>query len=405
MLKIAKVMVGVAGFSIAFLGLLAGVLYLFPSFIMGGEMDLTGVIVGASFTALGLGLGLPLAWQGVSSLQGRPSRLFRPRPARSLIPIFVVAVILGQAALTLDLLPSLTFPPFYILAAVLPPLFFLNFVGRRLAESGVRWRDVVLQLASGAFLATFGAFGLEAAFGLFSIVVMLILAALSPDGAAWFPDPSVYLQDPNWLQNPENLYSHMLSPPILVVLGLTVLVVGPMVEEMLKPLGVVMMRYRRPGKAQSFLWGVAGGAGFALTEALFNGASAVQGWAWAAIMRVGATAMHCLGGGLVGLGWYYLFAARRPWRLLGAYAASVGLHSLWNVAAFGVLVVSFSATSSAANEIRLAFGGLLILALIAFLALLASSSIFMIFYLTRWLRTQMITEESICLQPELPMEK
>ncbi|MBC8249599.1 MAG: PrsW family intramembrane metalloprotease [Anaerolineales bacterium] len=401
MLKIAKVMVGIAGFSIAFLGLLAGVLYLFPPFIRGGEIDLLRATMGASFIALGIGLGLPLAWQGFRSLRGLPSRLFRPRPAWLLVAVFIVAVILGQVVLTLDLLPALTFPPFYVLAAVLPPLFFLAFVGRRLAESHTRWRDVVLQLASGAFLATFGAFGVEAAFGLLSMVGVFILAALTPGGDAWLQELAASLQDPRWLQSPENLYSSLLSPPVLIALGLLVLVIAPMIEELFKSLGVVMMSYRRPfgcaqgmaqgrpGKAQSFLWGLAGGAGFALAESLFNGAASLEGWAGAAILRVGATAMHCLGSGLMGLGWYYLFATRRPWRLLGTYAASVSLHSLWNVAASGMLVVSLSATSPATDEVGLALGGLVIVALMGFLSLLALSTIFTIFYLTRWLRAQM----------------
>jgi hypothetical protein len=385
-LRIAKLFVAIAGFSIAFLGLLAGALYLFSPFIMGEGIDLLRAVAGASFIALGVGLGLPLAWQGVSSLRGRPSRLFRPRPAWVLVAIFVVAVIVGQAVLTFDLAPVLTFPPFYVLAAALPPLFFLAFVGRRLTEGDTRWRDVVLQLSSGAFLATLGAFGLEAAFGLLSVVVVFILAALTPGGDAWLQELMAYLQDPRWLQTPENLYSPLLSPPILIILGLLVLVIAPMLEELFKPLGVIMMSYRRPGKAQSFLWGLAGGAGFALAEALFNGASSLEGWAGVATMRVGATAMHCLGSGLMGLGWYYLLTTRRPWRLLGAYAAGVTLHSLWNVAASAMLVVSLSATSPATDEVGLAFGGLLILGLMAFLSLLALFTILLIFYLTRRLR-------------------
>ena len=389
MLKIAKIFVVIVGLSIAFLGLLAGVLYSITPLIGEGESDLARTTMGASLVALSLGLGLPLAWQGVSSLRGLPSRLFRPRSVWVLVAGFVVAVILGQAVLVFDLLPALTFPPFYILGAVLPPLFFVAFVGRRLAGSGARWRDVALQLASGAFLATFGAFGLEAVFGLLSMVVVVILATLSPGGTAWFQDPSPYLQDPRWFQSPENLYGSLPSLPILIVLGLIVLVIGPMIEEMFKPLGVVLMSYRRPSKAQSFLWGLAGGAGFSLAEALFNGTSSLEGWVGVATMRVGATAMHCLGGGLMGLGWYCLFATRRPWRLLGAYVASVSLHALWNVAASGMLVASLSATSPAADEIGLALGGLVVVGLMGFLSVLALSAIFGIFYLTRWLRTQM----------------
>lgn len=386
--KLAQVIVTIAGFGIALLGLLAGALYFIPPFLRGGEVDLMGATVGASFAALGLGLGLPLAWQGLNSLRGLPSRLFRPRPARVLAAVFVVALIVGQVVLAFDLLPALTFPPFYILGAVLPPLFFLAFVGRSLAEGDIRWRDVVLQLASGAFLATFGAFGSEAVLGLLSMVIVFTLAALTPGGAAWFQELSAQLQNPRWFQNPENAYGLLLSPPILIALGLTVLVIAPMVEEMFKSLGVVIMSYRRPSKARAFLWGLAGGAGFALAEGLFSGALSLEDWGGTALLRVGAAAMHCLGGGMMGLGWYYLFATRRPWRLLGAYAASVGLHSLWNLAAFGMIVVSFSTVASATDEVGLALGGLVTLALTTFLSLLAFLAIFLIFYLTRRLQAQ-----------------
>ena len=40
----------------------------------------------------------------------------------------------------------------------------------------------------------------------------------------------------------------------------------------------------RPGPARALLWGVAGGAGFALAENLFNGAlGGTEGWAPGAV--------------------------------------------------------------------------------------------------------------------------
>jgi hypothetical protein len=404
LLRIAKTVVVIAGLSIACLGLLAGLLYSVSPVLTGEGVDLLTSTVAASFIVLGLGLGLPLAWQGVSSLRGLPSRFFRPRPAGLLVILFIAVVFLGQAVLAFDLAPALTFPPFYILAAALPPLFFVASVGRILAGEGIRWREVVLQLSSGAFLATFASFGLEAVSGLVLMVIAFALAAMMPGGEAWVQDLSAYLQDPRWLQNPESLYGPLLSPPILVAVGLLVLVIAPMIEELFKPLGVLLMRSRRPSKARSFLWGLAGGAGFALSEALFNGTASLETWSGVATMRVGATAMHCLGGGLMGLGWYYLFATRRPWRLLGAYAASVTLHSLWNVAASIILVVSLSAVSPPTDEIGLAFGGLVTLGLIAFLSLLSLISISVIFYLARWLQAEMLSEESMRLQLEPSVE-
>ncbi len=392
--RIAKFFVAIVGFSIAFLGLLAGAFYLFSPFIMGEVIDLVSSTLSASFAALGVGLGLPLAWQGLNSLRGVPSRLFRPRSAWVLVAVFVMVLILGQVILAFDLLPALTFPPFFVLGAVLPPLFLLAFVSRRLAQGDIGWREVVLQLASGAFLATFAAFSSEAVLGLLSMVVVFTLVALTPGGAVWFQELPVHLQDPSWLQNPNNAYGLLTSPPILITLAVTVLVIAPLTEELFKSLGVVFMSYRRPSKARAFLWGLAGGAGFALAEALFSGNLSLEDWGRVTALRVGATAMHCLGGGLMGLGWYSLFATRRPWHLLGAYAASVGLHSLWNVASFGMVVLSFSSMASATDEVGLALRGLVLLGLMVFLSLMALLAIFFIFYLTRWLQAQMSSEQS-----------
>ena len=394
MLKIAKIFVVIAGLGIAFVGLLAGALYILYPLIRGDGLDVVSSTVSASLMALSLGLGLPLAWQGLSALQGRPSRLFRPRPARLLVVAFVAVLILGQAVLTFDIVSGLAFPPLYILSVALPPLFVLAFAGRKLAEANVRWREMVLQLASGAFLSTLGALSLEAVLGLFTMIVMLTLTILTPGGAAWLQELSARFQDPTWFQNPENAYNILSSPPALITLALAVLVIAPLTEELLKSLGVVIMSYRRPfgfaqgkpGRARTFLWGLASGAGFALAEGLFSGTLSLEDWGGTALLRVGATAMHCLGGGLMGLGWHYFFTTQRPWHLLGAYAASAGLHSLWNAAAFGMIAVSFSIVSSTADAVGLVFGGLVTLALIAFLCLLALSTILIIVYLTKWLQ-------------------
>ena len=118
------------------------------------------------------------------------------------------------------------------------------------------------------------------------------------------------------------------------------------------------MSYRRPGTAQAFLWGVAGGAGFAIAEGLFNAAINLESWSVVVLLRVGSTLMHCLGSGLMGLGWHYLLRTRRPWHILGTYAASVGLHVLWNLGAIGMAAVSLEAMNSGADEISLALSGL-----------------------------------------------
>ena len=385
MLKIAKVLVTIAGFGIAFLGLLAGALSFALPVIGRGESDLLKATISASLIALGMGLGLPLAWQGLNSLRGLPSRPFRPWPTSLLAAIFVVAAVCGQAILSFDLLPPLAFPPFHILATALPPLIILAFAGRRLSQAGVRWRDVILHLSSGAFLAALGAFSLEALSALLLSLAVFAIVALTPGGEAWLQELVANLSNPAWLQDPNNLRQLLLSPAVLVILTSLLTVIAPLIEEFLKPIGVAITGYRRPSRAQAFLWGLAGGAGFALVEGLLNGTIALEGWGAMVVMRVGAAAMHCLGSGLTALGWHHLLVARRPWHLLAAYAASVSLHGLWNAAAGGMVVVSLT-MAPAAGE--LTPGGLAALFLLAFLILLALLAGLAILYLTSVLQAE-----------------
>lgn len=390
MLKAAKACVAVAGLSIALLGLLGGVSYfVLPLVFKRGEADPLQIsIVGTAFIALGLGLGLPLGWQGLRSLLGHPSGPFRPRLVGLLVVLFVLALAVGQVILVTDFFAPLVFPPFHVLGAALPPLIVMAFVARRLTSAAmpVRWREVVLQTGSGAFLATFLAFGLEATFGLFTLFAVLLIVAMTPNGVVWLQELTTNFQDPSWIADPVNLSQVLLSPPIAIALVLIFVAIAPLGEELFKPLGVALMSYRRPRAAQAFLWGVAGGAGFAIAEGLFNAAIALESWSAVLLLRVGSTLMHCLGSGLMGLGWHYLLRTRRPWHLLGTYAASAGLHVLWNVGAIGMAAVSLGAMASGADEISLTLSGLGILVLGAYLILLTLFMAFAIYYLTsrRW---------------------
>jgi hypothetical protein len=303
-----------------------------------------------------------------------------------LLTLFVVAVVVGHIILVTDFLVAFTplvFPPFHVLGVALPPIMVMAFVGQRLASAAVpvRWREVVLQTGSGAFLAILLAFGLEATFGLFTLFAVLLIVALTPNGTAWLQELTANLQDPSWIADPVNLSQVLLSPPIAIALVVIFLIIAPLGEELFKPLGVALMSYRRPEAARAFLWGVAGGAGFAIAEGLFNAAIALESWSVVVLLRVGSTLMHCLGGGLMGLGWYYLLRRRRPWYTLGTYAASVGLHVLWNMGAIGIAAVSLGAMTSGTDEVSLALSGLGVLVLLVYLVLLALFMAFAIYYL------------------------
>jgi len=116
---------------------------------------------------------------------------------------------------------------------------------------------------------------------------------------------------------------------------------------------------------------VASGAGFALTENLFNGAlGGVEGWTLGAVARFGATVMHCFTGGLVGWGWGQLWTARRPLRFLGAYVAAVTVHGVWNAAAVGIVLLSASLLTHEVSGLGLALKSLGLLTFVGTLGLL-----------------------------------
>jgi hypothetical protein len=165
--------------------------------------------------------------------------------------------------------------------------------------------------------------------------------------------------------------------------------VAPLVEEAGKGHGVLLLGYRRPTRAQAFVWGVAGGAGFALAEGLFNGALGLQAWGATAVMRAAASVMHAMGGGLTGLGWQSLLATRRPGRFFGFYLLAVTLHGLWNASVGGVAWLSMRPLGSPSNDLTaLALDSLGTLFLVALLGVVWLAAISLLVYWTARLRRE-----------------
>lgn len=314
-------------------------------FYQGPDRLATGLTV-ASVAAIGLTLGYGLTYQARSFLRGHPSGTFFPPPPWRLALLFVLALLAGQ--LMISLLPtarftSLAFPPFHVLAAATPALITLAFVARR--SRAASWRTALLQLSHGAVLAPMGALAAELIVLLAIVLAISLIAALMPGGLDRLVELSLNLQDPAWLENPENLARLLLSPAVLSGIVLVFVVLAPLIEEFLKGLGVLLLGYRLRGSAEAWLWGVACGAGFAIAESLFNGSIALEGWGAVMLMRCASSLMHCLASGVMGLGWFQALVRRRPWRLLVAYGVSTGIHALWNAAAVAVAVPSLTLAS------------------------------------------------------------
>jgi RsiW-degrading membrane proteinase PrsW (M82 family) len=188
----------------------------------------------------------------------------------------------------------------------------------------------------------------------------------------------------------------LLLSPVVAMLALFLFGIAiPLVEEAFKTLaGGVAARWSRPQPARAFLWGVAGGAGFALAENVFNGAlGGVETWPLAALARLAATVMHCATGGLVGWGWGQFWTARRPRRFLASYLAAVAVHGLWNGVTVILVLLSAGTVMYEGDALWGLLGGAGAVALLGLLALLAAASVGWLVFAVRRLAAQGSGEE------------
>jgi RsiW-degrading membrane proteinase PrsW (M82 family) len=380
----------VAGLGALVLGTLAGGLFIALSLTGRPVADAVSVTtIGVSMAALGLGLGGALAWAGYQGLRGRPSRPFRPRMrwVWGCLAATGLTVIAGQLILTLDLFPPLSFPVFHVLGITLPAILMLILVaqGLKRVTPAPTGRQVTAQLAWCAFGTTAFAFTLEAITLAVGLVVVVVIVALTPEGLGQLNQIRALLADPAQLGDPQLLSDWLLKPAILIPAAIMLVFFAPLIEEGIKSLGVPLLslgRGRKPSPAQGWMWGLAAGAGFAITEGLFNSAASLPFWAGIVALRVGATGMHMLTAGLTGLGWSRTLESRRPWSLLGGYLASVTLHGLWNGMTVLLVVSSLWIMARPGDGSRMAGGGLAILVGVTGLILLIATIIGVGVYVT-----------------------
>jgi RsiW-degrading membrane proteinase PrsW (M82 family) len=182
------------------------------------------------------------------------------------------------------------------------------------AQWPTSWRRLTLALVSGATLSI----GLAS---ILELILQLILLG-SQSGAV-----TQYISNPNSGNPPPSLFGLLL-----VLLS----VIAPLVEELVKPLAVVILIGRVRSKAEAFTLGLACGIGFNLVETTGYISSGYNDWLTVALVRSGAGLLHGLGAAMVSLGWYYLTHKeegrwrRRALVALGCAVYAVLQHAIWN---------------------------------------------------------------------------
>jgi hypothetical protein len=224
-------------------------------------------------------------------------------------------------------LPALTLP------AVALPIFVVLGLGIRGIPLGERWQSwsifgVAMTLAP--FLLIF----LE---GFALIVVVVFVAAFLASQPDFLPGIERLSQqitilgpDPEALRN--LLLPYLTKPAVLSVALFYFAFLVPLMEELLKPLGVWLYAKKLHSPAQGFALGALSGSAYALIETLGVSAQSEE-WASLLLARVGTGLLHITTTAIMGTAIFYAFHQRGYLRLLGTYLLSVSLHGLWNALA------------------------------------------------------------------------
>lgn len=216
------------------------------------------------------------------------------------------------------------FPALTILTLGVRRLSFAKFGSARVSASpghGARsskvsswptsWRRFTLALVSGATLSI----GLA---GLLELVFLLIMVGAQSGGL---------------LQLLNNFDTNSSQFGILLILAA---VVAPIVEELVKPLAVVILIGRVRSKAEAFTLGLACGIGFNLIETAGYISQGYTDWLNVALGRSGVGLLHGFGAAMMALGWYILThpqegrTRKRVLLALGCGLYAIFQHALWN---------------------------------------------------------------------------
>jgi RsiW-degrading membrane proteinase PrsW (M82 family) len=230
-------------------------------------------------------------------------------------------------------------PPLQILAVALPLWWLIEFGRRGLSLPGSSPQRSWGVLSSGLLVSLPVAFVVELlAIGLMLLVFIIWLSS-QPGATEQITLLAQRLANAG--SDPEVLLRIMrplaMNPSVLVTVLLGTSGLFPLIEELIKPLGLWVLAGRKLTPAEGFLFGLLSGAAFALLESLGTIANP-SGQEWLAVVlgRTGTGMLHTVTTGLMGWALASAWQDGRYLRLAGTYLLAVGLHGLWNL--FGIVL-------------------------------------------------------------------
>jgi hypothetical protein len=293
-----------------------------------------------------------------------------------LVIVFIGVVLLGYWVTQSASLSEWLLPPIHILAIGIPVLAIVYLGAHRLPPGrpqrmwGVFGSGLVL---GPALILVAETLALVAA-----VLIVIIWATSQPELMKTIQTLSQEVQSGRASSDEfvRSLGPYLLRPSILFGVFIFAALIVPLIEELIKPIGVWLLFGRPMTPAAGMAAGAISGAGYALFESLALTSSG-QDWALSVVARSGTAVIHIFTASL--MGWALVLAWRkgRYLRLLGTYALAVLIHGSWNALALlnaaGSLADLQTGTQNMALLSQLgalAPLGLILMTLAAFIALL-----------------------------------
>jgi len=278
------------------------------------------------------------------------SRPARPAAVATINKPLLIAVTLGMVVwggviilgnrLVQNFASPLILPFLQIFATGLPLVFIFTFASRGFTAGSVqrKWGIFDFSLSITPLVIIILEIFLLITLGL----ILLFSLLLQPDALNNIQSLAQGLQS---LSNNPSLSNPLISQfgqssGVLAGLLIFVSVLIPLLEEILKPLGLIVLAGRKPSPSQGFVAGMLCGAGFAFleTSSALAGAAGPE-WTVLAITRLGTDLLHIAASGLVGWGLASAITLKKRGRFWGAYLSAAALHGTWN--AFAILMGYF----------------------------------------------------------------
>ena len=252
----------------------------------------------------------------------------------ALILIFPLVLWLGDRVIQNQVLGWLVLPILHVLAVGIPVawLFLLGSRGLSVGSPQRFWGI----FSSGLVLGPFIILTLEIATLLGLAILGVVYVSSQPELQEQLANLTLRLSHvPNQFVALRILAPFLQKPVVLLAILTYGAVIVPMIEELVKPVGVWLLLRRGLTPVQGFAGGLLSGAAYAIFESLVL-ANASTDWAILALARVGTALLHIVTTGLTGWALVQIWpsapgrARQNVARLAITYLVVVCLHGLWN---------------------------------------------------------------------------